>query len=183
MRVVTIAAGMMLAWSLFGCSTLDHRVPPSLLAHEKLQLDLQRTQEKRKLDVLVQSEKGGGGTTHRQIYEQELVIADFDWRLGDLSWSSYHTRRRNLLADIRSYERKRLERGWTSQLDFDYVDLLVQRERVHLKEIDQETFNRQRDSYRARLAAFAARGARNEASASAQTARTLAEFDAAMREN
>ncbi len=179
---VHAAAALVLVAGLAGCIADRSIQAPPILDHERLQLELERDQAVHKLDVLKKSEKGGGGTTHREIMEQELKLIDFDWKLGRLPYNTYHTRRLNKLKDIREYERPRLERGWTSRLDFDRLDLHVQRERMLIGEIERVTYEAQKEAFRDRLAAAATRGARNDAAAAAQVDRALVQFDAEMRE-
>lgn len=180
-------AAFVLVWfvalaTLAGCVHDRSILPPSLLPHERLQLKLERDQAVHKLEVLRQSESGGGPNTKRDIMDQELVILDLDWRLGKMPYNTYHTRRKHKLIEVRSYEEDRLAHGWTSQLDYDHVDLWVQHERAILGEIETATFDREREAFRERLAAWAARGARNDAAAASQVNNALVAFDEEMRE-
>lgn len=181
-RAAVVLVWFVVSATFAGCLSDRSIKPPPLLAHEKLQLQLERDQAVHKLDVLTKSEAGGGPTSKREVMDQDLAILDIDWRMGKMPYNTYHTRRKHKLVAIRTYEEDRLAHGWTSQLDYDKVDLRVQHERAILGEIERATFDRQREAYRDRLAAWAGRGARNEAAAASQVNTALVAFDAEMRE-
>ncbi len=179
-RVAIIAIGLALA--LAGCKSKSDIRPTKLQTHENFQLVLERDQAVHLLGILQKSEKGGGGTTHHQIYLQEIRILDLDWRLGRLPYNTYHTRRRDMLTDVRAEVERQLVHGWCSQMEYDHADLLVLRERMLIKDIERATYEAHKEAYRERLMASATRGARNEAAAQAQANKALVDFDTEMRE-